>query len=167
MTEISGGELLARCLASENVRLLFGLPCPEIDPLLAALEGHAIRFVPVRHEAAAVHMAEGVYKTTGHVAAVVGNPDVCNVFTMHKIFSPQEEVDMINTECRKAGIGCVDCKLRFAANLNKHLEPFRAKRAEFESKPAEVQDFLNDGGKRARAIAQETMSEVREAMKLP
>ena len=74
MTEISGGELLARCLASENVRLLFGLPCPEIDPLLAALEGHAIRFVPVRHEAAAVHMAEGVYKTTGHVAAVVGNP---------------------------------------------------------------------------------------------
>jgi len=96
-----------------------------------------------------------------------GNPDVCNVFTMHKIFSPQEEVDMINVECRKAGIGCVDCKLRFAGNLNKHLEPFRAKRAEFEAKPAEVQDILNDGGKRARAIAKETMAEVREAMKLP
>ncbi|HNA90506.1 MAG TPA: tryptophan--tRNA ligase, partial [Anaerolineales bacterium] len=88
-------------------------------------------------------------------------------FTMHKIFSQQEEVDMINTECRRAGIGCVDCKLRFAANLNKHLEPFRAKRAEFEAKPAEVQEILNDGGKRARAIAQEVMSEVREAMKLP
>lgn len=74
MTEVSGGELLARCLANENVRLLFGLPCPEIDPLLAALDAHAIRFVPVRHEAAAVHMAEGVYKTSGQVAAVVGNP---------------------------------------------------------------------------------------------
>ena len=96
-----------------------------------------------------------------------GNPDVCNVFTMHKIFSPQEEVDMINVECRRAGIGCVDYKMRLAANLNKYLEPFRAKRAEFESKPDEVQAILDDGGKRARAVAQEVMAEVREAMKLP
>jgi tryptophanyl-tRNA synthetase len=96
-----------------------------------------------------------------------GNPDVCNVFTMHKIFSPQEEVDMVNTECRRAGIGCVDCKLRFANNLNKHLEPFRAKRAELESRTDYVQEVLDDGGKRARAIAQKTMEEVREAMQLP
>jgi len=96
-----------------------------------------------------------------------GNPDVCNVFTMHKIMSPQEEVDMINVECRRAGIGCVDCKLRFAANLNKNLEPFRAKRAELASQESYVQDVLNDGGKRARIIAQQTMAEVREAMQLP
>ncbi len=96
-----------------------------------------------------------------------GNPDVCNVFTMHKIMSPQEEVDMINVECRRAGIGCVDCKLRFAANLNKNLEPFRAKRAELASQETYVQDILNDGAKRARAIAQQTMVEVREAMQLP
>lgn len=96
-----------------------------------------------------------------------GNPDVCNVFTMHKIFSPREEVDMINTECRRAGIGCVDCKLRFANNLNKHLEPFRAKRTELASQESYVQDVLNDGAKRARAIAQKTMTEVREAMQLP
>ena len=96
-----------------------------------------------------------------------GNPDICNVFSMHKIFSPQDEVDMINKECRVAGIGCVDCKKRFAANLNKDLEPFRAKRAELESKPDYVTDVLNDGAKRARAIAQETMREVREAMNLP
>src|SRR5512147_1579096 len=74
MAEINGGELLARCLANEGIRFVFGLPCPEVDPLLAALDGHGIRFVPVRHEAAAVHMAEGVYKTTGQVAAVLGNP---------------------------------------------------------------------------------------------
>ena len=74
MTGIKGGELLARCLANEGVKLLFGLPCPEIDPLLAALEGNGIRFFPVRHEAAGVHMAEGLYKTSGQVAAVVGNP---------------------------------------------------------------------------------------------
>jgi len=74
MTEITGGELLARALANEGVRYVFGLPCPEIDPFLAQLPAHGIRFVTVRHEAAAVHMAEGLYKTTGQVAAVLGNP---------------------------------------------------------------------------------------------
>lgn len=96
-----------------------------------------------------------------------GNPDICNVFTMHKLFSAQDEVDMINVECRKAGIGCVDCKLRFANNLNKHLEPFRAKRAELASDPKKIQDILHDGASRARAIAEQTMVEVREAMQLP
>jgi len=86
---------------------------------------------------------------------------------MHKIFSPSDEVEMINRECRVAGIGCVDCKKRFAANLNKNLEPFRAKRAELEAKPDYVNDVLNDGAKRARVIAQQTMVEVREAMQLP
>jgi len=74
MSNVSGGELLARCLANEDVRFVFGLPCPELDPLLAALGDHGIRLVPVRHEAAGVHMAEGLYKTTGQVAAVLGNP---------------------------------------------------------------------------------------------
>jgi tryptophanyl-tRNA synthetase len=96
-----------------------------------------------------------------------GNPDICNVFSMHKIFSPADEVQMINAECRTAGIGCVDCKNRFAANLNKHLEPFRAKRAELASDPDHVTAVLNDGASRARLIAQETMKEVREAMQLP
>src|SRR5512139_504836 len=74
MSAITGGELLARCLANEGVRFVFGLPCPEVDPILATLADHEIRFVPIRHEAAAVHMAEGLYKTTGQVAAVLGNP---------------------------------------------------------------------------------------------
>jgi len=74
MTQISGGELLARALANEGVRFVFGLPCPEIDPLLSVLDAHGIRFVTVRHEAAGAHMAEGLYKTTGQVAAVLGNP---------------------------------------------------------------------------------------------
>jgi acetolactate synthase-1/2/3 large subunit len=74
MNEITGGELLARALANEGIRYVFGLPCPEIDPFLASLESNGIRFVTVRHEAAAVHMAEGLYKTTGQVAVVLGNP---------------------------------------------------------------------------------------------
>lgn len=74
MSEITGGELFVRCLASEGVRHVFGLPCPEVDPILAHLDAHGLRFVPVRHEAAGVHMAEGLYKTSGRVSAVLGNP---------------------------------------------------------------------------------------------
>jgi len=50
-----------------------------------------------------------------------GNPDICNVFSLHKVFTPQADVEMINIECRRAGIGCVDCKKRFAENFNKAL----------------------------------------------
>ncbi len=96
-----------------------------------------------------------------------GNPDVCNVFSLHKIFTPKEDVEMINVECRRAGIGCVDCKKRFAANLNKALEPFRTRRAELASQPDRVMAILEDGARRARAIAEETMKEVRAAVQLP
>jgi tryptophanyl-tRNA synthetase len=96
-----------------------------------------------------------------------GNPDICNVFSMHKVFSPQSDIDMVNVECRRAGIGCVQCKTLLAKNLNNHLEPFRAKRAEFASKPQAVTEILNDGAKRARTIAQKTMEEVRAAVQLP
>jgi tryptophanyl-tRNA synthetase len=96
-----------------------------------------------------------------------GNPDVCNVFSMHKVFTPQAEVDRINVECRRAGIGCVDCKKLFAENLNKALEPFRAKRAEIAAKPDLIPAVLADGARRARAIAERTMQEVRAAIQLP
>ncbi|MDA8268721.1 MAG: thiamine pyrophosphate-binding protein [Actinomycetota bacterium] len=74
MGGITGGALLARALEAEGVSLVFGLPSPEVDPLLAALDDVGIRLVSVRHEAAGVHMAEGLYKTTGQLAAVLGNP---------------------------------------------------------------------------------------------
>ena len=96
-----------------------------------------------------------------------GNPDVCNVYSMHKIFSSEEEVNMVNTECRRAGIGCVDCKKLFAKNLNAHLAPFREKRAEIAQNPDSVWDVLHDGAKRARVIAEGVMEEVREAIGLP
>ncbi len=96
-----------------------------------------------------------------------GNPDVCNVFSMHKVFTPAEEVQMINVECRRAGIGCVDCKKRFAENLNRALEPFRARRADLAARPDYVRDVLADGASRARVIAEQTMREVRAAIPLP
>ena len=96
-----------------------------------------------------------------------GNPDICNVFSMHKIFSSPAEVEMINVECRRAGIGCVDCKKLLAKNMNTNLEPFRARRAEFDRDPAAVWDVLHGGAARARALAEVTMHEVRAAVGLP
>jgi tryptophanyl-tRNA synthetase len=96
-----------------------------------------------------------------------GNPDVCNVFTLHKTFTDAEQVATINTECRSAGIGCVDCKKILAASLNYHLAPFRERRAEFDKKPQLIWDILDDGAARAKAIAEKTMLEVRDAIGLP
>lgn len=96
-----------------------------------------------------------------------GDPDVCNVFSLHKVFSTPEEVESINRECRSADIGCVQCKQLFAKNLNKHLEPFREKRAQLDRHPDDVFDILRDGQQRASVIADKTMSEVKDAIGLP
>ena len=96
-----------------------------------------------------------------------GNPDVCNVFTLHQSFSSPEEIEMVNVECRRAGIGCVEDKQLFARNLNAALAPFREKRADLGRDPDYVFDVLNEGGKQARRIAEQTMQEVRAAIGLP
>jgi tryptophanyl-tRNA synthetase len=95
-----------------------------------------------------------------------GDPDVCNVFSMHKVFSSAEEVAHVNVECRRAGIGCVECKQLFARNLNAHLAPFRERRAEMARQPEHVWEVLHDGAERARVIARETMRQVRQAVGL-
>ena len=96
-----------------------------------------------------------------------GNPDVCNVFSMHKIFTPAEKVAEIDTECRRAGIGCVDCKKILAANMNAYFAPIREKRQVFAQDPAGTWDMLREGAARASVIAEETMVSVREAIGLP
>jgi tryptophanyl-tRNA synthetase len=95
-----------------------------------------------------------------------GNPDVCNVFSLHKIISSPDEVAMIDKECRSAGIGCVDCKKLFSSNLNSHLEPFRDRRAALDRNPDEIWDLLHAGGARARKIAERTIHEAKEAIGL-
>lgn len=95
-----------------------------------------------------------------------GRPEVCNVFTLHRTFSPAD-LPMIDTECRRAGIGCVDCKKLLAKNINAHLEPFRERRASLAANPQAVWDVLADGAQRARALARETIQEVKDAVGLP
>ncbi len=95
-----------------------------------------------------------------------GNPDICNVFFFHEIYTDSETVKNISTNCRSADIGCVDCKKLMAANLIKGLEPIKEKRKTLESDIQKVREIIEEGNKRARAIARETMAEVREAVKI-
>jgi tryptophanyl-tRNA synthetase len=93
-----------------------------------------------------------------------GNPDVCPVFAWHKLFSPQPTIEQVNKECRTAEIGCVDCKKMMADNLVKWIEPIRARRQEYEAHPQRVLEILDAGSKKARAVAQDTIRRVREAI---
>jgi tryptophanyl-tRNA synthetase len=94
-----------------------------------------------------------------------GHPDICNVFRLHSFFTPAR-VEEIASECRSAGIGCVDCKKILADSINSNLKPFREKRASLASKPGYVNQVLADGANRAEAIAKGTIREVKERMKL-
>ncbi len=96
-----------------------------------------------------------------------GRPEVCNVFSLHDIFTPQETVAQIDADCRAARIGCVDCKKMLARNLADHLAPFRERRAALATDPDHVWDVLRDGAERARAIARQVIGEVQTAIGLP
>lgn len=95
-----------------------------------------------------------------------GRPEVCNIFSFHEIYTDPETVATIDKQCRTAAIGCVDCKKLMAASLKKGLEPMRAKRKELEKDPGKIREIIEEGNKQARAVARETMAEVREAVKI-
>lgn len=95
-----------------------------------------------------------------------GNPDVCNIFQLHKAFSPEATQDHVAAQCRGAGWGCIDCKKVLAESMEVELVPIRARAAELAATPSLVTDALGDGAARARAVARQTMAEVRERMGL-
>jgi tryptophanyl-tRNA synthetase len=95
-----------------------------------------------------------------------GNPDVCPVFDLHKVFSTTADIDRVNRECRTAGIGCLDCKAILATHINERLKPIQECRKSYEQQPKEVWDILDAGTEKARAVAQATMTEVRHNMHL-
>ena len=95
-----------------------------------------------------------------------GHPEVCNVFTLHGFFSP-DQVAHIEQDCRSARIGCVECKRLFARNLIDYFAPFRERRAALAADPGRVWDILADGARRASVIAAETIAQVKAAVGLP
>ncbi len=98
--------------------------------------------------------------------SIPGRPEVCNVYSMHKLFGPSASLPTIYDECVTAARGCVDCKRQLAGSINGFLEPLRERRRELEARPGYVREILDEGGKRARAIAVRTIEEVYEKMGL-
>ncbi|HEY2993465.1 MAG TPA: tryptophan--tRNA ligase [Methylomirabilota bacterium] len=95
-----------------------------------------------------------------------GNPDVCPVFDLHKIFTPAADRELVATNCRTAGWGCLDCKDVLLKHMLPPLEKIRDRRQSFVEKPDTIKQVLSEGSRRARTVAQRTMSEVRDAVKL-
>jgi tryptophanyl-tRNA synthetase len=96
-----------------------------------------------------------------------GDPDVCNTYEFHKLFSDQATCEMVNAECRRAGIGCFDCKKKVAEAIIARIEPLREKIEANLAQPGTLKDILREGSERARVVARQTMDDVRSAMKLP
>ena len=95
-----------------------------------------------------------------------GNPDVCPVYDFHKIFSPLPVIEQINQDCRKAAIGCIDCKKLVADRVVERLAPMWAARATLTQHPSRLDEIAEDGRRRATAVSSQTMAEVRDAMKI-
>ncbi len=95
-----------------------------------------------------------------------GNPEVCGIFYLHKIYSDAETVGWVDQNCRTAGIGCVDCKRKLLEKLVPDQERLRERREKLLARPDDVLDVVREGNRRARAEAARTMDEVREAMNL-
>jgi tryptophanyl-tRNA synthetase len=95
-----------------------------------------------------------------------GNPDVCPLFALDRIFAPKEWCDHVDVECRRAGIGCVDDKKELLKHLLAYLKPIQDKRKELSADPGKIAGIIAEGSAKARALAQKTLAEVNEAMKL-
>jgi tryptophanyl-tRNA synthetase len=95
-----------------------------------------------------------------------GNPDICNIYHLHKYFSPPETVALVAENCRGAKWGCLDCKRVLADNMIATLAPIRERALQLQANPARVDEILADGASTARGLAAETMREVRDRMGL-
>ncbi len=94
-----------------------------------------------------------------------GHPEICNVFTYHQKFNP-DEVPQIREDCKSGALGCVDCKNNCAAKIAEFFAPIREKRNYYEQHPEEVREIINNGIVKADKIASETMDDVHKAMKM-
>ena len=95
-----------------------------------------------------------------------GNPDVCSVYSYHKIFTPEDEVKQIDKDCRVAAIGCGDCKKLCSGRIETLVAPVREGREQWINRTDDLNDILDVGNKRAREVTEETLVNVRKAMGL-
>ena len=95
-----------------------------------------------------------------------GNPDVCPVYDFHKIFSSEHVRKQVDTDCRTAAIGCIDCKRQVADAMVKRLSPIWERRAALTAHPGQIKEIVESGRQRASTMASKTMAEVKDAMKI-
>jgi len=95
-----------------------------------------------------------------------GTPEVCNIYHLHKAFSPEPTVEHVATMCRSAGWGCIECKKVLFESMEQELVPIRTRAEALRAQPEQVDDALADGTRRCRTIAQETVAEVKARMGL-
>ena len=95
-----------------------------------------------------------------------GRPEVCNAFAFHQIYSPSSEVDEISDGCKRAGIGCVECKKRLAQRILDGMAPIHERQDYYLNHMEDVKDVIDNGVRRASKIARLTMEQVREAVKI-
>lgn len=95
-----------------------------------------------------------------------GHPDVCTVYSFHKIFNPREKEEIAHV-CRGAEIGCVDCKHKLIRALTNTVQPIWERREKLEKEPDRLWDILREGSKKAREVAGSTFAEVLDVIGLP
>ncbi len=95
-----------------------------------------------------------------------GTPEVCNIYSLHRHFSPESTIAEVESNCRSARWGCLDCKKVLAENVAEAFHPIRERAIDLKANPDRLMDILEDGAGRASAVAQETMKEVRNRMGL-
>ncbi len=93
-----------------------------------------------------------------------GHPEQCNVFSFHKLLTDETRKEQIRVECSTAKIGCVECKTEIYNNMIKFLAPFQEKRKELISKPEKLREIVKHGAEKARKVANQTISEIKEAI---
>ena len=95
-----------------------------------------------------------------------GHPEVCPIYWLHRAYSSPERIELVERECRSAGIGCVDCKKMLLESLLPALEKHRAARADLDRQPGRIEELVQLGTRKAAAVAEQTMAAVRDAVKL-
>ena len=157
----------------------YGAVFPEPQPLLteaAKVVGTDGRKMSKSY-GNAIELGESAESTTKKIMGMVtdparkrrqdpGNPDVCGIFYLHKIYSDPETVRWVDENCRTAGIGCVECKRKLLEKLAPDQERLRERREAILAKPGELEEIVRLGTRKAREVAARTMDEVRTAMKL-
>jgi tryptophanyl-tRNA synthetase len=157
----------------------FGEVFPEPQPLLtqaAKVVGTDGRKMSKSY-GNAIELGESAESTTRKIMGMVtdparkrrqdpGNPEVCGIYYLHRIYSDEQTVQWVDTNCRTAGIGCVDCKRKLLEKLAPDQERLRQRREAILARPGDLDELVRLGTRKAQEVARQTMEQVRAAMKL-